>query len=46
VLSFATAGSADAAELAAMLALLVGACYVLAVLLRLGWLADYFSRPC
>jgi len=45
VLSFAAAGSADAAELAAMLALLVGACYVLALVLRLGWLADYFSRP-
>lgn len=45
VLSFAAAGSADAAELAAMLALLVGACYLLALVLRLGWLADYFSRP-
>jgi len=45
VLSFAAAGSADAAQLAAMLALLVGACYVLALILRLGWLADYFSRP-
>ncbi len=45
VLSFATAGSADAAELAAVLALLVGACYVLALVARLGWLADYFSRP-
>src|ERR1700742_1124187 len=45
VLSFAVAGSADAAELAAILALLVGACYVIALLLRLGWLADYFSRP-
>jgi len=45
VLSFAAAGSADAAELAAMLALLVGACYLLALVLRLAWLADYFSRP-
>ena len=45
VLSFAAAGSADAAELAAILALLVGACYLIALLLRLGWLADYFSRP-
>ncbi|HEY6398199.1 MAG TPA: SulP family inorganic anion transporter, partial [Solirubrobacteraceae bacterium] len=44
-LSFAAAGSADAAELAAMLALLVGACYLVALVLRLGWLADYFSRP-
>ncbi len=45
VLSFAAAGSADAAQLAAILALLVGACYLAALLLRLGWLADYFSRP-
>jgi sulfate permease, SulP family len=45
VLSFAAAGSADAAELAAMLALLVAACYLLALGLRLGWVADYFSRP-
>src|SRR5664279_4270107 len=28
-----------------MLALLVGACYLLTLVLRLGWLADYFSRP-
>ena len=34
-----------AAEMAAMLALLVGACFVLARLPRLGWVADYFSRP-
>ena len=45
VLPLAVAGSADAAELAAMLALLVAACFVLAWLLRLGWIADYFSRP-
>jgi sulfate permease, SulP family len=45
VLSFAAAGGADAAELAAMLALLVGACYLVALVSRLGWLADYFSRP-
>jgi sulfate permease, SulP family len=45
VLAFAAAGSDDAAELAAILALLVGACYLAALLLRLGWLADYFSRP-
>jgi MFS superfamily sulfate permease-like transporter len=44
VLSFAAAGSADAAELAAMLALLVAACYLLALVLRLAWVADYFSR--
>ena len=28
-----------------MLALLVAACFALAWLLRLGWIADYFSRP-
>ena len=45
VLPLAVAGSANAVELASMLALLVGACFLLARLLRLGWLADYFSRP-
>ena len=28
-----------------MLALLVAGCFVLARLLRLGWVADYLSRP-
>ena len=45
VLPMAVAGSDDATELAAMLALLVAACFGLARLLRLGWVADYFSRP-
>jgi sulfate permease, SulP family len=45
ILSVAVAGSADAAEMAAMLALLVAACFALAWVLRLGWIADYFSRP-
>jgi MFS superfamily sulfate permease-like transporter len=45
VLPLAVAGSADAAELASALALLVGACFALARLARLGWVADYFSRP-
>jgi SulP family sulfate permease len=45
VLPIAAAGSAEASELAAMLALLVGACFLLAWVVRLGWLADYFSRP-
>jgi SulP family sulfate permease len=45
VLPIAAAGSADAAELAAMLALLVAACFAAAWVLRLGWIADYFSRP-
>src|SRR6266508_1997694 len=45
VLPLAVAGSPGAAELAAMLALLVAVCFALAWLLRLGWIADYFSRP-
>jgi high affinity sulfate transporter 1 len=45
VLPLAVAGSAGAAELAAMLAILVAACFVAAWVLRLGWIADYFSRP-
>ena len=45
VLPLAAAGSPEAAELAAMLALLVAACFALAWVLRLGWIADYFSRP-
>ena len=45
VLPLAAAGSADAAELAAALALMVGGCFLIARALRLGWLADYFSRP-
>ncbi len=45
VLASAAAGSAEAAELAAMLGLLVAGCFVIARLARLGWLADYLSRP-
>jgi high affinity sulfate transporter 1 len=45
VLPLAVAGSAEAVELAAALALLVGGCFLVARALRLGWLADYFSRP-
>lgn len=45
ILALATAGRPAAAELAAMLALLVAACFALAWVLRLGWIADYFSRP-
>jgi sulfate permease, SulP family len=45
VLPLAVVGSAEAAELAAALAILVGGCFLAARLLRLGWLADYFSRP-
>lgn len=44
VLPLAVVGSPDAAELAATLALLVAVCFVAAWVLRLGWIADYFSR--
>ena len=33
------------ASLAALLALLVAAAYVVALVVRLGWIADYLSRP-
>jgi high affinity sulfate transporter 1 len=45
VLGIAAAGSGEAAALAAMLALLTAVCYALALVLRLGWMADYLSRP-
>ena len=35
----------ERASLAALLALLVGAAYLVALLARLGWIADYLSRP-
>src|SRR6478609_8151003 len=41
----AVVGSAGASDLAAMLALLVAICFGVAWLLRVGWIADYFSRP-
>lgn len=44
VLPLAAAGSAEAATVAAMLALMVAAIYAIAWVLRLGWVADYFSR--
>ncbi len=40
----AAAGSAEYAGLAAMLALLVGVVFFAARLIRLGWVADYFSQ--
>ena len=43
--ALATAGSPEALELAGAMALLVAACFVIARVLRLGWLADYLSRP-
>jgi high affinity sulfate transporter 1 len=45
VLALAGAGSPAANGLAGALALLVAACFVLARIVRLGWLADYLSRP-
>jgi len=44
VLALAARGSAQAGELAAMLALLTALFYGVAALARLGWIADYFSR--
>src|SRR5262245_29491955 len=45
ILPLAVAGGGAAAQLAAMLALLVALCFALAWALRLGWIADSFSRP-
>jgi sulfate permease, SulP family len=45
VLALAAAGSPQALELAGAMALLVAACFLIAWVLRLGWLADYLSRP-
>jgi MFS superfamily sulfate permease-like transporter len=45
ILPLSAAASPQAVELAAMLALLVAACFALAWAFRLGWIADYFSRP-
>jgi sulfate permease, SulP family len=45
VLGLAAAGSPQAAELAAVLALLVAACFLIARAARLGWIADYLSQP-
>jgi high affinity sulfate transporter 1 len=45
LLGVAATGNGEAAGLAAMLALLVGACFLVARIVRLGWIADYLSRP-
>jgi SulP family sulfate permease len=45
VLPLAVVGSAHAAGLAATVALMVGVCFVVARLVGLGWVGDYFSRP-
>jgi sulfate permease, SulP family len=45
ILPLAAAGSQNAAILGAMLALMTGALFVFARVVRLGWIADYLSRP-
>lgn len=45
ILPLAAAGSPEAGELAAALALLVGVLFIAAFVARLDWIADYFSRP-
>jgi high affinity sulfate transporter 1 len=45
IVGLAVAASPEAEELAGMLALLVGGCFLLAWVMRIGWVADYFSRP-
>jgi sulfate permease, SulP family len=45
ILPLAAAGSEEAGELAAALALIVGVLFVVGFVARLGWIADYFSRP-
>jgi sulfate permease, SulP family len=45
VVAGAAAGSADAAAVAATLALLVAGCFAIGWAARLGWIADYLSRP-
>ena len=45
ILPLAALNSPQAAELAAMIALLSGALYQAASVLRVGWFADYLSRP-
>ena len=44
LLPFAAGEPGRYASLAALLALLVGACFLAARVVRLGWVADYFSR--
>ncbi|MGH3330886.1 MAG: SulP family inorganic anion transporter [Nocardioidaceae bacterium] len=45
ILPLAAAGSAEAAGLAALLALMVGALFCFARAAKLSWVADYLSRP-
>jgi len=45
ILPLAAAGSGEAASLGAVLALTVGVLFLLARVVKLGWIADYLSRP-
>lgn len=45
ILPLAAAGSPDAAALGALLGLFTGALFLVARVARLGWIADYLSRP-
>jgi SulP family sulfate permease len=45
ILPLVAAGSPEAAVLGAALALMVAGCFLVAWIGRLGWIADYFSRP-
>ena len=45
LVGIAAPGSDQAGEVAAALALLVGACFLIARLARLEWIAEYLSRP-
>ena len=45
LVGIAAPGSEEAAQVAAALALLVGACFLIARLARLEWIAEYLSRP-
>lgn len=45
ILPLAAAGSAAAANIAALLGLMVGGLFLVAWLARLAWIADYLSRP-
>lgn len=45
ILPLAASDPTRYASMAALLALLVGGIYLVARIIRLGWVADYFSRP-
>jgi SulP family sulfate permease len=45
LVGIAAPGTAEAGQVAAALALMVGACFLIARLARLEWIAEYLSRP-